>query len=751
MDMDKPDFTQSYEQLISMGFEDTKVLRALVDTRNFDEALCYLIEDSPQAGTNEFPSGYHDSEMISSGYQDDSLNTFNNPMDVDLSSELPKPGRTIAVPITPPLPFVEKYPSGQSKSPNLPFAPPAKEFPSNAGSHPKVNFLYPPVPPTIQENQFRPVDTPDNLMYMNNLPASSYQNIPNTNNYPKPPTPFGQNIPPVGSSSNQFAYAPDQNMPNPSAYPKPPSLNNQKIFNVPQTINSISIPTPLFFPAPLSKEIINIEPKKNYEPYTPKTVLNFPTFKPSPAPPAVPSPVFSPSKALNPPEDYIRFLRNHLIDKDLDLDTINEIVNSCKSKEEALLILDIPPHYNNTPLSQIPLGKINEKASMSQSDIKRQLIQLGIEEDVATVLSLTCESLEDALNSLGTSNNSWGFKKLPEVNQISAPQIKPLGAPIIPFNHPYFSIGNSGSNLKFDSFGYGHKLHQSSPVTLNEPSADDPVAPDLNTDYFNSLKTHRLMMNEDPQVFNDFKILDTVVASPIALKRITNEIKVLNTSVPCDSTASIFVMVDSACMNRVKFLLSGTIDTPYAHGLYLFDALLPSDYPYVPPKITLVTTGNGKVRFNPNLYSTGYVCLSIINTWRGRPEEQWNPSSSSLLQVMLSIQSLVMDNNIIQKEPSFENLPTQSPENLAYHAEVKYGNLRYAMIDMIRNPPKGFGEVVTQHFKIKKREILKTAKNWTKEYSKKIDLSHSLQNPGLIKNAPDSFEELYVELKNLLR
>ena len=51
------------------------------------------------------------------------------------------------------------------------------------------------------------------------------------------------------------------------------------------------------------------------------------------------------------------------------------------------------------------------------------------------------------------------------------------------------------------------------------------------------------------------------------------------------------------------------------------------------PCIPLQTTGEGRVRFNPNLYHAGKVCLSILNTWHGRPEEKWNPQTSSLLQV----------------------------------------------------------------------------------------------------------------------
>ncbi len=55
--------------------------------------------------------------------------------------------------------------------------------------------------------------------------------------------------------------------------------------------------------------------------------------------------------------------------------------------------------------------------------------------------------------------------------------------------------------------------------------------------------------------------------------------------------------------------------TPYGHGAYEFDIYFDDDYPNVPPKVNLATTGSGKVRFNPNLYSCGKVCLSLLGTW----------------------------------------------------------------------------------------------------------------------------------------
>lgn len=38
------------------------------------------------------------------------------------------------------------------------------------------------------------------------------------------------------------------------------------------------------------------------------------------------------------------------------------------------------------------------------------------------------------------------------------------------------------------------------------------------------------------------------------------------------------------------------------------------------------------MRFNPNLYNCGKVCLSLLGTWSGGRGEGWDPHSSSALQ-----------------------------------------------------------------------------------------------------------------------
>jgi ubiquitin-protein ligase len=55
---------------------------------------------------------------------------------------------------------------------------------------------------------------------------------------------------------------------------------------------------------------------------------------------------------------------------------------------------------------------------------------------------------------------------------------------------------------------------------------------------------------------------------------------------------------------------------------------------------------------SPNLYDTGKVCLSLLGTWRGDQGESWNASTSTFLQVAVSIQAL-----IFVPQPYFNEVP----------------------------------------------------------------------------------------------
>jgi ubiquitin-protein ligase len=249
-----------------------------------------------------------------------------------------------------------------------------------------------------------------------------------------------------------------------------------------------------------------------------------------------------------------------------------------------------------------------------------------------------------------------------------------------------------------------------------EPTEEDPVVPDSENPYFQSLKEFRFntfdLVNATNPPHGQVSQLGDRTAMEARASRYMKEVKVLATALPCEPDSSIFIVQDQQRMDLFRVLVSGTDGTAYTHGLFLFDIACPADYPLSPPKMQLMTTANGLVAFGPNLYSNGYVCLSIINTWSGDPEERWNPSYSNLLQVLLSIQSLVMDENIISKEPGYAGYSVNSLDNIIYTTIVRYNNIRYAMIEQIRNPPPEFAPVILTHFRLKREVILATVTNW---------------------------------------
>jgi len=206
-------------------------------------------------------------------------------------------------------------------------------------------------------------------------------------------------------------------------------------------------------------------------------------------------------------------------------------------------------------------------------------------------------------------------------------------------------------------------------------------------------------------------------ANPPATKmvRLAQEIADLSNSLPFEHTNAIFVRVDKERVDMMKAIIMGASDTPYAHGAFEYDLFLDNNYPNEPPKCNLTTTGSGAVRFNPNLYNCGKVCLSLLGTWRGQSSENWDPRVSTILQLLMSIQAIIMSEEVYFNEPGFEGeqgTPEGERKNEAYSNVVRLGNIKYAMIGQIRNPPKGFETVVRRHFYLKKDEILKEVKSW---------------------------------------
>jgi hypothetical protein len=108
----------------------------------------------------------------------------------------------------------------------------------------------------------------------------------------------------------------------------------------------------------------------------------------------------------------------------------------------------------------------------------------------------------------------------------------------------------------------------------------------------------------------------TIASQSAKLMRLTKEVSKFAEFLPCEHTNSIFVRCDEAHLDSMNVLIAGSKGTPYANGLYHFEVICDDSFPSSPPKMQLLT-GKMKVRFNPNLYESGYICLSLLGTWAG--------------------------------------------------------------------------------------------------------------------------------------
>ncbi|KAL6624721.1 hypothetical protein ACP70R_032042 [Stipagrostis hirtigluma subsp. patula] len=207
--------------------------------------------------------------------------------------------------------------------------------------------------------------------------------------------------------------------------------------------------------------------------------------------------------------------------------------------------------------------------------------------------------------------------------------------------------------------------------------------------------------------FSDHHYANTSVGKPRKewTKRIQHDWSLLEKDLP----GLIYVRVSENRMDLLRAVMIGPQGTPYHDGLFFFDAQFPPSYPAIPP---LVYYHSGGLRLNPNLYACGKVCLSLLGTWEGYSCEKWNPAQSTMLQVLVSIQALVLNEKPYFNEPGY-----------AHYAKSAYGErsaLEYndstfelscrTMLYSLRRPPQHFQDLVAGHFRERGRAILAACK-----------------------------------------
>jgi len=225
----------------------------------------------------------------------------------------------------------------------------------------------------------------------------------------------------------------------------------------------------------------------------------------------------------------------------------------------------------------------------------------------------------------------------------------------------------------------------------------------------------------------------------IYIKRITADINEI-ISEPVDN---IHIWYDENNITEVKALIIGPENTPYENGFYFFSLTFPETYPFDSPSAKFETINN-IIRFNPNLYENGKVCLSILGTWTG---PKWS-SIQTLKSTLLSIQSLLNDNPI-QNEPGWENKNDNDVESINYKEYIRYNNYYYAMLHMLQDENffPYFNDILKQYFLDNYEVIISNIQKLTKLDNKKVhtpiwNKEVTINYSGII----DDFNNLYNKL-----
>ncbi|KAL6847436.1 hypothetical protein ACP4OV_023289 [Aristida adscensionis] len=184
-------------------------------------------------------------------------------------------------------------------------------------------------------------------------------------------------------------------------------------------------------------------------------------------------------------------------------------------------------------------------------------------------------------------------------------------------------------------------------------------------------------------------------------KRVQKEWKILENNLP----DTIYVRAFEDRMDLLRAVMVGAAGTPYQDGLFFFDLQLPPSYPAAPPLVNYRSFG---LRVNPNLYESGTVCLSLLNTFGGEGAELWSPEASTVLQVIVSIQGLVLTAQPYYNEAGYA---AQVGTAVGHRNELPYGENAYllnlqTMLHLLRRPPVGFEEFVGDHFRRRGRHVL---------------------------------------------
>eukprot|EP00271_Cylindrocystis_brebissonii_P005211 TRINITY_DN17172_c1_g4_i1.p1 TRINITY_DN17172_c1_g4~~TRINITY_DN17172_c1_g4_i1.p1 ORF type:complete len:1392 (+),score=291.27 TRINITY_DN17172_c1_g4_i1:430-4605(+) len=205
---------------------------------------------------------------------------------------------------------------------------------------------------------------------------------------------------------------------------------------------------------------------------------------------------------------------------------------------------------------------------------------------------------------------------------------------------------------------------------------------------------------------------------------------------------TVWVRVYEQRMDLLRAVIVGPSSTPYADSLFVFDVWLSPDFPASPPVLHYHSFG---YRVNPNLYESGKVCLSLLNTWTGRGSEVWHPGVSTLLQVFVSLQGLVLVAKPYYNEAGYERQmgTAEGERNALLYNESAFLLSCKSTLQLLRRPPLGIEDLVLALYRRHAPRILAACK----AYDAGVPVGSPLPDP-LADTCPDARPDAQLDARD---
>ena len=252
-----------------------------------------------------------------------------------------------------------------------------------------------------------------------------------------------------------------------------------------------------------------------------------------------------------------------------------------------------------------------------------------------------------------------------------------------------------------------------------------------------------------------------------AIKRIAKDVKYIINNENSLSLENIYYKHDEENVFKGYGLIIGNEDTPYGYGYYFFEFNFPDNYPYSPPNVRYLTN-DGTMRFNPNLYTNGKVCLSILNTWSG---ESWT-SCQSISSILLTL-STILCKDPLKNEPGVQKSHADFEK---YNYLVTYKNIEFSIFKILElvnnynnNETKNkiidkkkhddigimykFESIINKNFQTNKENIVNYIKKNKIKYKYFIDKEKEVKENNINKILNNTYTtnkvRLYISIYNL--